>query len=361
MPSELNYADGRSSLSVTARLVLDGAYVGDAIACSELPASSGHYSADVPAGTAAALYEVLFFADSNLLGQGQLAWDGTAEITPLTQQSLIESRLAAADYTVAPTANQVAIAVSTELSDEFAAIPTNPVLATDSRLDYLDAAISSRFELSSYTAPDNASISTLIARLTDVRASYLDEIPELATSLEINALQTHGDANWLTATGFSTHAPADIWAVSDRVLSGTPVANITQVAGQPVSNVLDFQADISSLPTLAAIEGSTVLAKEATVNSRLADADYETPPTTSAIATAVENQLADDFAGVSGGGTGGFIQSDRTALLTLLNLAQADEQVSPDRYRKLAAGTTTVLLSKSVSNDGAGTISVVAS
>jgi hypothetical protein len=52
-----------------------------------------------------------------------------------------------------------------------------------------------------------------------------------------------------------------------------------------------------------------------------------------------------------------------TALVTidssinaLVALAQADEVISPTQYRKLAAGTNTAILTKLVTNDGAGNI-----
>jgi hypothetical protein len=39
-----------------------------------------------------------------------------------------------------------------------------------------------------------------------------------------------------------------------------------------------------------------------------------------------------------------------------VTLAQADEVISPTQYRKLAAGTETAILTKAVTNDGAGNI-----
>jgi hypothetical protein len=55
-----------------------------------------------------------------------------------------------------------------------AAIPTNPLLTNDARLDNLDATISSRLAAASYTAPDNAGISSngsAIAALNDLSAA----------------------------------------------------------------------------------------------------------------------------------------------------------------------------------------------
>lgn len=69
--------------------------------------------------------------------------------------------------------------------------------------------------------------------ILDARASQtsVDDLPtnaELATALgtaddatlaAIAALETHGDSTWATATGFSTHSAADVWAVATRVLT----------------------------------------------------------------------------------------------------------------------------------------------
>jgi hypothetical protein len=57
------------------------------------------------------------------------------------------------------------------------AIPTNPVLTTDARLDKLDATISSRLALSGYTAPDNTSITAIKSKtdtlVADIEASTI--------------------------------------------------------------------------------------------------------------------------------------------------------------------------------------------
>lgn len=103
MANELNLAftTGRT---ITARLILGGAYVGSSISCPEAPASSGHYSGSVPGGTGAGHYSVVFLEDATVVGAGSLLWDGTAERTALTL----------------PTAT--ATAVRTELGTELARI-----------------------------------------------------------------------------------------------------------------------------------------------------------------------------------------------------------------------------------------------
>lgn len=80
MANELNLALGQTGQTVTARLIAAGAYVGNAIACNESPASSGYYTGSVPGGTAAGNYDVIFLNGSTVVGSGRLFWDGTAEI-----------------------------------------------------------------------------------------------------------------------------------------------------------------------------------------------------------------------------------------------------------------------------------------
>ena len=92
----------------------------------------------LPAG----LYTVVVKDGATVVGSGELQWDGTAEVkeSDLARQS---------DLTTLATATAVA------------AIPTNPLLNTDVRLNNIDAAISTRLASSGYTAPDNASISAI--------------------------------------------------------------------------------------------------------------------------------------------------------------------------------------------------------
>lgn len=49
------------------------------------------------------------------------------------------------------------------------------------------------------------------------------------TTDSLEAVRDRGDAAWTTATGFSTHSAADVWAVGTRVLTGA--TNITSTGG----------------------------------------------------------------------------------------------------------------------------------
>lgn len=71
---------------------------------------------------------------------------------------------------------------------------------------YLDAAISSRLATAGYTAPDNAGIDTLEARLTSVRAGYLDNLTNLDAA--ISGISGGGGAT-----------AAEVWAYTSRTLT----------------------------------------------------------------------------------------------------------------------------------------------
>lgn len=58
------------------------------------------------------------------------------------------------------------------------------------------------------------------AILADTNELQTDDTPAA-----LAALQSHGDSTWATATGFSTHSAADVWAVATRVLTANTNLN----------------------------------------------------------------------------------------------------------------------------------------
>lgn len=188
-------------------------------------------------------------------------------------ETTVNTRLADADYTDAPTASEVADAVWDEaLAGHVVSGSAGNALATASSggvdpailaqavwdeatgdagtagsigkliNDNLNATVSSRLATSGYTAPDNASITTILARAdvaTSTRASATDYTPTRAAKLDN-----------LDAT------------VSSRNATTPPT-------------VAAIRAEIDA--------NSTKL--DAAVSSRLADADYTVPPTVEEIDT----------------------------------------------------------------------------
>jgi hypothetical protein len=80
------------------------------------------------------------------------------------------------------------------------------------------------------------------------------------TTDSLQAIRDRGDASWITATGFSTHNAASVWAVATRVLTaGTNLndlsqADIRSAIGLTSAN-LDTQLD--ALPTQSEITGGS--------------------------------------------------------------------------------------------------------
>jgi post-segregation antitoxin (ccd killing protein) len=211
-------------------------------------------------------------------------------------------------------------AIRTELTTELARI---------------DAAVSSRLAATEYTAPPDVSA--------------------LATSAEIAALESHGDAAWTTAdvSGLSTFDPAissvdigsvagvAVFGVADFRATGFSTHDPAAVVVAMQASAADFHADVSSLATTARIDAleshgdtnwtcdgggtagptaeeiriemdanSAKLANlDAAVSSRLSAADYAAPPDVSALATSAEiaaleshgdtNWLSVDVSGLS--------------------------------------------------------------
>ena len=114
-------------------------------------------------------------------------------------------------------------------------------------LSRIDANVSSRLADGTYVSPDNTGINNLLSRLTAVRAGYLDK-------LNVSGTLAHSD-------DANTYKAAPAFTSSDR-------------------------AALLALPTLAQMEGSSTIAKEATVSLL---------PTDDAIALAVESRLATEL------------------------------------------------------------------
>jgi hypothetical protein len=108
-------------------------------------------------------------------------------------------------------------------------------LATE--LARIDAAISTRLAASGYTAPANADLTTLLARLTEARAGYLDLLNTYLDA-KISDIATLGGATAEIYTvyesdGVTPMAGCLVWATSDAA-GAHEIANrgITDDLGQ---------------------------------------------------------------------------------------------------------------------------------
>lgn len=291
-----------TGLSLTAALVQGGAVITAGIAVPET-ATPGLYSGDVPGGTAAGTYTVVMLLGGAAVAMGVLVWDGAAE----------------AQAPEAPTAAANAAAVRSELAAELALV---------------DAAVSTR---STYAGADTAGVTTLLGRVPGLvpvaadysatRAAKLDNLDRAitltATQTSVNAIPTGAaPAAATVATAVRAELATELArvdvavstreaesAASTRAGTGQAEHDATQAAiaaltAPPSTGAIAaaVRADVERtggmldlVPTLAEIEASTVLARQATV----AAIPTTAAPTAAAVAAAVQSVLGTDFATIA--------------------------------------------------------------
>jgi hypothetical protein len=185
------------------------------------------------------------------------------------------TRLASADY-LAPTLAQIeastilakAANVDT-LQTSVNAIPVNTLLTTDTRLNNIDVATSTRLAASAYVAPDNTSIAAIKAK-TDTLVNT--DISTLATAAAVTALGTP-----LQASDYVV--PPTASAIATQV----EVAIIADGDGQAVLQAIaDKIGNENVSATVIAAQVRTELATELSridvaTSTRLATADYTAP------------------------------------------------------------------------------------
>jgi hypothetical protein len=76
-----------TGLTATAQLYLGSSSVGTPIAMTEI-GTTGEYSANMPASTAAGTYLVVFLSAGAKVAAGSIVWDGTKEVLSATQSSV---------------------------------------------------------------------------------------------------------------------------------------------------------------------------------------------------------------------------------------------------------------------------------
>ena len=377
MANELNIQLGQTGLTVTAQLVQAAAQVGGDISLAESGTLSGFYSGNMPA-VSAGVYLVRFVSGGSAVGSGQIVWDGSAEIdlSDLSQfdhstDSVSVSGIAANVIDAAALATSAITAIQSGLATAaaVAAIPTNPLLGNDTRLNNLDAAISSRSshgapDLSNldiavstrlasagYTAPDNGGITTLTTRLSAARAGYLDKLNVTGSLAHSDAAAAYradvsGLALEATLTDIkgATFNPAtdSLEAIRDRGDAAWTTGSGGGSGGDDAATIYTyftsssradaFKADVSNL--------------DVAVSTRLAATGQ------TAILSAIANLPAPSDATLA----------NQTAILNALtgldDLAKANEVITPTNYRKLRVSNGAALVNKAVVNDGNGNITL---
>ncbi|NDC42072.1 MAG: hypothetical protein EBZ77_11065, partial [Chitinophagia bacterium] len=155
---------------------------------------------------------------------------------------------------------------------------------------------------------------------TQASVDALPNAPAIADAVWDEALSGHtiagstgkklADTSTLTVGDIPAGLSAQqVWEYTTRALTGTQATNLAAIPNIPTNPLLtndarlnNLDATISSRSTLTAAQIRTELATElarldVAVSTRLAAANYTTPPTTSQIATAVEAALLNDADG----------------------------------------------------------------
>lgn len=146
---------------------------------------------------------------------------------------------------------------------------------------------------------DNSIVAKLVSK-----SATADWDSFVNTTDALEALRDRGDAAWVTATGFSTHSAADVWAVATRVL--TAGTNI-QLPSNGLANISSWSVAITGNITgnLSGSIGSLATQAKADVNAEVLDVlNVDTLIDGKTIAQAVIYVGAICAGRISGAGTG---------------------------------------------------------
>ena len=272
----------QTGLTVVARVYNNsGVQTGGDIACPEI-GTDAIYIADMPA-VAAGLYTVRFVADGSQLGAGTIEWDGAAEITLATIDTVAD-------------ANAAAIA---SLND------FNPATDTVARVTLVDTTTANTdmrgTDNANTIAPDNSAIAAAIASLNDFdpATDTVARVTLVDTTTTNTDMRGTDNANTIapdnSAIAGNTAAIASLNNLSVGDVAGA-VPTATQIASEVQAGILnegDGQQVIDAIVQAIGNENvtaATIAAQvrteltpelgriDAGISTRLAASDYaETP------------------------------------------------------------------------------------
>jgi hypothetical protein len=141
--------------------------------------------------------------------------------------------------------------------DSVNAIPTNPVLVSDTRLNNLDATISSRLATSGYTAPNNTQFTA-------------------ADRSALNALTNYDDTTVKNLiNGLNNISASDVWNVASRTITNTEfglsAATIDAIATEVEAHLIDEADGQTIVNSIVGAIGNTNIDEVALVASIRAD------------------------------------------------------------------------------------------
>jgi hypothetical protein len=244
-----------NGMTPTAQLYLNAAPVGSAISMAEI-GTTGEFYADIPSGTAAGEYLVVFFNGTTKLTSGVLIWDGTQEVAPLnsaqtqaaaaaaltsydppTKAELDAAEadiIAAVSASSAPSAATVAAAVRTELSTEMGRI---------------DVATSTRLASAGYTAPDNAGVAAIKAKTDNLPSDPADESSLQAAIAAIPAAPSASTVADAVRTELATELARVDVAVSTRNATAPDNAGIAAIKAKTDNLPANTATDLAAIKT----------------------------------------------------------------------------------------------------------------
>jgi hypothetical protein len=212
----------------------------------------------------------------------------------ITLTQIEGSTILAKEATVAAKASQASVN----------AIPTNPLLTSDTRLNNLDAAVSSRLATSGYTAPDNVSITAIKAKtdtlvngptLVQIEGSTVlakeATLADKASQASVTALGTPMQASSYTAPDNISIAAIK---VKTDVIPASPAAVGSAMTLSPAydaAKTAATQTSVNAIPTTTLLSADIRLDKlinlDTTISSRLPSSSYTGPIAATSVAAAV--------------------------------------------------------------------------
>lgn len=142
---------------------------------------------------------------------------GMLDNVPTAAEVNAEVDTAIADANLATSASQTTILNAVNALNDFD--PANDTVARVTLVDTTTTNTDMRGTDNANTvAPDNAGITAILADTDELQ-------------------QNQGD--WVTATGFSTHSAADIWAVASRTLTSIPAATLTPAERASIATAVE--------------------------------------------------------------------------------------------------------------------------
>lgn len=234
--------------------------------------------------------------------------------------------LATNAITAASIASDAVTKVQTGLATagSVAAIPTNPVLATDGRLNNLNATISSRstFDPTSQTVVVGTNNDKLDYSLSVSAENSLVSKVWTATTRSLTTLGTvvsdTAAAVWAAATRTLTSIDKNGYSLTNGERTSIAQVVETQLAddfANATTNLTPVLTAISGLNNISTAQVRTQVDAALTAYDAVVPADLPTVPTTAQIADAVEAKLADEFAAIP----------DTAEIAAAVNLSLADD------------------------------------